>query len=367
MSKNNRNPKNRQAKDGRALGWQGSSALGGMGLGALISAVDDGSEKITELAVDRITANPYQPRKVFDQEALEELANSIKEHGVIQPIIVKEHIRGYYVIAGERRLRASKIAGLTHIPAIIKDMDDGQMQEIAIIENLQREDLNAMEIAEAYQKLIDDRSYTQDQIAKRVGKSRPQVANYLRLNQLPFTIKEKVSRGTISFGHARALLAIEDKDLQAELADKTETENLTVRQLENYSKKVKIEEIEDFIEENVSRETKVWESEDDLIQENEYEVSDYQDDSYQNAYISPSADQRPREDGKAAYVSAVDHARQRLTSLIKSPEIRQLEKELEESLGTKVEINDLQKKKTIEISYYSDSDLERIIEIIKGK
>jgi ParB family chromosome partitioning protein len=205
----------------------------GKGLDALIPSLnirDD--EKVVEIALTQLRPNPYQPRKTFDDESIRELAESIKEHGVIQPIIVREVLKGYEIIAGERRFRASQLAGKPTIPAVVKSFTDQQVMEIALIENLQREDLNAMEIAAAYQNLIDTFQLTQEELAAKVGKSRSHIANFLRLLSLPAEIKEYVSRGTLSMGHARAIISIENPKVQKELAKKAINENWSVRQLE---------------------------------------------------------------------------------------------------------------------------------------
>src|SRR5690606_11317117 len=167
-------------------------------------------------------------------DSLEELAESIKEHGIIQPLVLRKRMQGYEIVAGERRFRAGKKAGLTRVPVVIRDFSDEQMMEIALIENLQREDLNPMEIANAYQKLMDHFSLTQEELAVRVGKSRPHVANFLRLLQLPPAIQEDVSRGTLSMGHARALLGVKEPDIQMKLAEKVKREGASVRQLEEW-------------------------------------------------------------------------------------------------------------------------------------
>lgn len=206
----------------------------GKGLGALfpseLQVTDD--EQVIQISLDELRPNPYQPRKEFDDAAIEELKNSILEHGVVQPIIVRKSLRGYEIVAGERRYRASKAAGLETIPAVVKDFSDEQIMEIALIENVQREDLNAMEIAVAYQKLMERFDLTQETLAKKVGKSRPHVANFLRLLQLPENVQEYVSRGTLSMGHARALLGVKDKRQLIQLAKQTIEQHLSVRQLE---------------------------------------------------------------------------------------------------------------------------------------
>ena len=162
-------------------------------------------DEIVNIKLSELRSNPYQPRKIFDEKALEELANSIKEHGVFQPIIVKKSIKGYEIIAGERRVKASLMAGLTEIPAIVRDFNDTQMMEIALLENLQRENLTAIEEANAYKKLQDTLGLTQEQLANRLGKSRSHVTNMLGLLNLPETIQSDINDKKITMGHARVL------------------------------------------------------------------------------------------------------------------------------------------------------------------
>ena len=189
-------------------------------------------DEIVMLPLEELRSNPYQPRKVFDEEALQELASSIKEHGVFQPIIAKKSIHGYEIIAGERRVKASKLAGLKEIPAIIRNFNDTQMMEIALLENLQREDLNAIEEATAYHKLQETLSLTQEELAKRLGKSRSHITNMLGLLTLPTSIQEDVSNKKISMGHARALSKLDNAEEQRKLADQIIRDGMSVRELE---------------------------------------------------------------------------------------------------------------------------------------
>lgn len=189
-------------------------------------------EEIQELKLDELRSNPYQPRKNFDEEALKELADSIKEYGVIQPIIAKKSIKGYEIIAGERRVKASIMAGLETIPAIVRDFSDEEMMEIALLENLQRENLNSIEEAEAYRKLIEQLDLTQEELAKRIGKSRSYITNMLGLLSLPESVKGLVESGKISMGHARVLSKIDDADEVVDLANKVVNDNLSVRDIE---------------------------------------------------------------------------------------------------------------------------------------
>ncbi|MFT9372026.1 ParB/RepB/Spo0J family partition protein [Liquorilactobacillus hordei] len=208
----------------------------GRGIEALfqdLEQVDDGKEVVTELALDDIRPNPYQPRKIFDEEALSELSVSIKKSGVFQPIIVrKSSVKGYEIISGERRFRASKLAEKKSIPAIIREIDEASMMEIAILENLQREDLTPLEEAQAYNTLMGKLQLTQAQVSERLGKSRPYIANYLRLLGLPKEVKDMLQQEELSMGQARTLLALKDKKQVIPVAKKTVVDNLTVRQLE---------------------------------------------------------------------------------------------------------------------------------------
>lgn len=192
---------------------------------------------IKEIPVSEIRPNPYQPRKTFNEEALNELAESIKNYGVFQPIIVKKGLRGYDLIAGERRLRASKIAGLTKIPAIVKEFTDDEMREISLLENIQRENLTAIELAWAYKGIIDNLDIRQEDLAQKIGKSRSHVTNTLGLLNLPKSVQEMILNGDISMGHARVLSKMEDDDEVIKLADRIVQENISVHELEDISKK----------------------------------------------------------------------------------------------------------------------------------
>ncbi len=193
-------------------------------------------EKIIMVKVDELRSNPYQPRKVFDEEALKELSVSIKEHGVFQPIIIKESIKGYEIIAGERRVKATKLAGLQEIPAIVRNFTDTEMMEIALLENLQRENLNAIEEATAYKKLLDTLNITQEELSKRLGKSRSHITNILGLLNLPEEIQKNLEKKEISMGHARIISKLENKEQQINLAKKVLEDELSVRQLEDLTK-----------------------------------------------------------------------------------------------------------------------------------
>lgn len=201
-------------------------------------------EEIIEVNISELRPNPYQPRKVFEKDALVELAKSIKEHGVFQPIIIKKSIKGYEIIAGERRVRASKMAGLDKVPAIIRNLNDEQMMEIALLENLQRENLSAIEEAKAYKSLIDNLHLTQEQLSDKVGKSRSHVTNILGLLRLPAEVQDMVANKKISMGHARALSKLESDEKIIAMARDIAENKIPVREVEAKSqeseKKVKI-------------------------------------------------------------------------------------------------------------------------------
>lgn len=272
----------------------------GKGLGALIPENEEKVDNaITEIKLTDIEPNDKQPRKEFDDSALTDLSESIKEHGVVQPIIVRRLGNGYQIIAGERRWRASRLAGVKTIPAIVKDCTNLEVMELALIENLQREDLNSIEEAQAYKSLIEEYAMTQEDIARKIGKSRPAIANSLRLLQLPNGIKDMIASGKISQGHARALLAIEGDKKQLEIAEKIIEQQLNVRQIEKLAKTEKKKE-----------------------------------------------EPKEKED-------------------IYQIEVKQLEERLKEALGTKVTIQHKKDKGKIEIEYYSNDELDRIIELME--
>lgn len=275
----------------------------GRGLDALIPALNiDEKDQIAEVEINKIRPNPYQPRKTFNEEHLSELMASIKEHGVIQPIVVRESLNGYEIIAGERRWRASKALNLETIPVVIKNFSDEQVMEVALIENLQREDLNPVEVAAAYEKLMIKFNLTQEELAIKLGKSRSNVANFLRLLQLPEEILDKVADGKISMGHARALITIESPEQQMSLTDKIMNESWSVRTLED-----KIKNLRD----NVSRET-------------------------------------------------IQLKKREQTNKI----IKELEEQLRNKFRTSVKIKDNKNKGKIEIEYFNQSDLQRILDLI---
>ncbi len=199
------------------------------------------NEEIVELDINDLRPNPYQPRQVFNEEALQELASSIKEHGVFQPIIVKKSIKGYDIIAGERRYRASKLAGKKTIPAIIRQFTDEQMMEIALLENLQREDLNAMEEAKAYQSLIDHLHITQEEVSKRVGKSRSHITNMLGLLRLPKEVQTMINDKKLTMGHARVLSKLENEQQIIQMAEDIVENKKSVREAETLAQDKDVE------------------------------------------------------------------------------------------------------------------------------
>ncbi len=206
----------------------------GKGLSAIFGDVKDieNEDRVETISIDLIVRNPYQPRIAFDEDSLDELAESIKEKGVIQPILVRQKGDVYELIVGERRLIAAKRAGLSVIPAIVRDVSDSESAELALVENLQRRDLNPIEEALAYKRLIKEFGYSQEELAKRVGKDRATVANTIRLLNLPDEIIEMLKKGEISPGHARAILSLKDTSSQVELARKVKKEKLSVRDTE---------------------------------------------------------------------------------------------------------------------------------------
>ncbi|ABY95905.1 MULTISPECIES: ParB/RepB/Spo0J family partition protein [Thermoanaerobacter] len=278
----------------------------GRGLQALIPEYrTEEPQGVETINIAYIHPNQYQPRKQFDEDSLKELAESIKQNGVIQPIIVRKVDSGYQIVAGERRWRAAKIAGLSEIPAIVRDFDDLQVMEIALIENLQREDLNPIEEAKAYKALIEQFNLTQEEISKKIGKSRSVIANSIRLLNLDDRVQEMLVKGDITIGHAKVILSLPNKSLQYEAAKKVVEENLNVRETENLVK--------------------------NLLRKNE-----------KNSQKTKS--------------NKID------------VHIKEIEDDLCSFLGTKVKISQKSKDRgIIQIEYYSEEDLTRIIEIIYGK
>ncbi len=279
----------------------------GKGLGALIvqetvelNGKVEEVKSVIEFSLSDIFPNENQPRKDFSQDRLEKLAESIKEYGVVQPIVLRKHGNNKYeIVAGERRWRASKLAGLETIPAVVKELEDNEFAEIALIENLQRENLNSIEEAIAYQYMVSEHKLTQEKLSKVVGKSRTYITNVLRLLKLDSSTQNMVRDGLLSSAHGRTLLGVNDNQLRTRLAMKVLEEDLSVRDLENIVKKLKIEK-------------------------------------------------KPKQDVEA----------------IKDPIINDFENHLKSYFGTKVSINHDSNKGKIQINYYSDEELNRILEIL---
>ncbi|HDA9698499.1 TPA: ParB/RepB/Spo0J family partition protein [Listeria innocua] len=218
----------------------------GKGINALFNNVDTNEETVQNIAIKEIKPNPYQPRKIFDTKAINELRDSIKIHGVLQPIILRNAEKGYEIVVGERRFRAAKEAKLKEIPAVVRDLTEEEMMELSVIENLQREDLSPLEEAESYQFLMKKLGLTQAKLAERVGKSRPYIANFVRLLTLSEEVQVMLRDGSLSAGHGRVLLGLKLKKNIIPTAKKAATQGLTVRQLED---------VVNNLNENVSRET----------------------------------------------------------------------------------------------------------------
>lgn len=272
----------------------------GKGLDAFFSDINEDDESVQELNVTELRPNPYQPRKNFHADAIDELKQSILEYGIIQPLVVRKSIKGYEIVAGERRYRAAKEAGLSIVPVIVKELSDHKMMEIALLENLQREDLSPIEEANAYANLMNELEITQEELSRRLGKSRSHIANMVRLLSLPDQIIAYINNGELSMGHGRTLLGLKDQSNLVPLVTKIRSEKLNVRQVERL-----------------------------VIQLNEQP--------------KPKKEQRK-----------------------KDIFIQERESVLRDRLGTGVSIHKGKKKGKIEIEFYSNDDLERIIEILEG-
>ena len=275
----------------------------GKGINAFFPELNENEDvkegQVVEVELTKCRPNPYQPRKTFQVEAIEELKQSILTYGIIQPLLVRESVKGFEIIAGERRYRAAKEAGLETVPVIIKDMDDQRMMELALLENLQRENLTPIEEAQAYVNLMKSYSLTQEDLAQKLGKSRPHIANLVRLLQLPAQVTAMINNGELSMGHGRALLGLKDKEALDNVVKKITTEKLNVRQVEQLIQSL-----------NEVKETK--------------------------------KKAKPKKDIFVA----------------------EQEKLLRQRFGTSVKINQGKKKGKIEIEYYNNKDLERIIELL---
>jgi ParB family chromosome partitioning protein len=271
----------------------------GKGISALIPERDGREDKIIYVQSDQIKPNPFQPREDFAEQGIQELAQSIKEKGVIQPLLVRRKGDYFELIAGERRLRAANLLGIKELPIIVKDVQDQDSLELALIENVQRQDLNPIEQAHAYRYLIDKFQVTQEKISEVLGKARVSITNILRLLKLPQEIQKEIKKGRISFAHGRALLEIEDANLQRRLAQEIISRDLSVRELENLIKM-----------------------------------------------------QRPR-------------AKRKIGQAGRDPYVKVLEEELQHILATKVRVSKRKKRGHILVEFYSDEDLERIINIMR--
>lgn len=230
-------------KLGKGLDAIFNDASQGADLQSMINAIEKKAPQMSQLKVPlkEIRPNPYQPRKVFDEEKLNELAQSIKEHGIFQPLILKKSIQGYEIVAGERRFRAANIVGLEEVPAILVEFSDSQMMEIALLENIQREDLNAIEEAQAYSQMMKKLNLTQEELSKRVGKSRAHIANTVRLLKIPKQLQNYILDGQLSMGHIKPLIGIDNKKA-LEVAKKAIDQKLSVRQVEDIVKGIKLQE-----------------------------------------------------------------------------------------------------------------------------
>ncbi|MBU5467473.1 ParB/RepB/Spo0J family partition protein [Virgibacillus sp. MSJ-26] len=273
----------------------------GRGLDAFFPEIKETSDdNVQEIPIDECRPNPYQPRKTFHADAIEELKDSILEYGIIQPLIVRKSIKGYQIVVGERRFRAAKEAKLSSIPAIVKDLTDERMMELALLENLQREDLSPIEEAHAYSNLMNELGITQEELSKRLGKSRSHIANITRLLSLPNQVIAYINNGELSMGHGRALLAVKDEDKLSYFVNRIRKEHLNVRQVEQ------------------------------LIQE-----------------LNKKPEQKPDKPKKDIF-------------------LQERESVLRNKLGTSVKINRGKRKGKIEIEFYTDEDLNRIIDVLEN-
>lgn len=271
----------------------------GRGLDAFFPEIKEtADDNVQEIPIDECRPNPYQPRKTFHADAIEELKDSILEYGIIQPLIVRKSIKGYQIVVGERRFRAAKEAKLSSIPAIVKDLTDERMMELALLENLQREDLSPIEEAHAYSNLMNELGITQEELSKRLGKSRSHIANITRLLSLPNQVIAYINNGELSMGHGRALLAVKDEEKLAYFVNKIRKEHLNVRQVEQ------------------------------LIQD-----------------LNKKPQQKPNKPKKDIF-------------------LQERESVLQHKLGTSVKINRGKRKGKIEIEFYTDEDLNRIIDVL---
>ncbi len=313
----------------KRLGRGIDALLQGRDLGQL-EELEKSPEAVLQVPIGKLSPNPQQPRKTFPGESLKELARSIEERGILQPILAEESGEGEYtIIAGERRFRAAQLAGLTIVPVLTGEFSDEEKLEIALIENLQRENINPIEEAQAYRELMERASLTQEEVAQRLGKSRPAIANTLRLLRLPKALQKRVVAGRLSAGHARAILALETEALMGEAATRIEDEALSVRQAEELcSAAAKLGRMPEHRE-----------------------------------FLVTGGHDRPA-------TPTLDEAEERLEpshrGQTKSVEMEEIEQRLIERLGTKVTLAGTNNRGRIDITYLSMDDLERIVEIIEG-
>lgn len=285
----------------------------GRGLDALFGPSNTGKEieshePVAEIAIREIVPNQHQPRRDFDEEALAELAQSIRQHGIIQPVVVRKTLNGYELVAGERRWRASQLAGLKQLPAVVREYTDAEMMEIALVENLQRQNLNVIEEAIAFRRLIEEFGLTQEEVAQKIGRSRSMIANIVRLLNLQPEVQEFVSRGTLTMGQARPLLAIESPEIQVELANQIIEEDLSARDVEELVRRAA-----------AKRPVK-------------------------------KAEPKPEENDEVSQFF-----------------MNEIEDRLKLLLGTQVKIKPGKNKSKIEIEYYSNEDLERIMDMLSKR
>lgn len=322
----------------------------GKGIDALIQTQDEESaqqlEGVTEISLDRLRPNPEQPRKHFSEEALEELSASIREKGVLQPLLVEPGDDGFYqIIAGERRYRAARKAGVESVPAIPRSFTPAEKLEIALIENLQREDLNPIEEARAYQSLMETSNVTQDELSRRLGKNRSTVANALRLLRLPASVQEAVAAGRLSSGHARAVLAVETPEARSGLAEALLAEDVSVRIAERAAGYVNAGYAPQHALAEAARPGSA--------------ASDGGGASSGDGAPGAGAATGPGRRGAGAEARSGEGAR-------KDPHLSAVEQDLLERLGTRVTVRGSEEKGKIEIEYLSLEDLNRIVELIAG-
>ena len=353
----------------------------GRGIGALLPqsqsqyVKSQSTDSVQKVQTDSIRPNRYQPRREFDEKSLNELAESIKSYGILQPLIVRKLEDGNYeLIAGERRLRAAKIVGLEFVPVIIREYTDAQMSEISIIENVQRENLNIIEEAQAYERLINEFGHTQEVVAAKIGRSRSHISNILRLLKLSPTVRALVAKGFLSIGQARPLLAIEDESIQVQAAEMILSEGLSVRKVEAFINELKTSGLLDTLTSNT--------------EDNDFEKVDSESESVPSVPIENNSDEEIKKIDKFEKIlvdtsdssdkinnvdvqenqSQIDREVKQNKHIknntkVSSPFIHEAEEKLTRILGAKVKITSNKKSSKIQIDFYDDQDLSRIIEI----